>query len=94
MLYDMTQDGSSARVIARLDAEELAIMRRARRVTGKSTTAVVKAALRLYGESLGADEPLEIFRRFGVVGSIEGPTDLSETYKQRVDYSGKHGTRR
>lgn len=83
---------SDDRVTARLDDEERAILDRVRSVTGKNTSAVIKAALRVYAESVLSDaEPLEVFERHGVVGAVSGPSDLSETYKGRVDYSAKHG---
>lgn len=80
------------RVIARLDEEERALLERVRSLTGQNTSAVMKAALRAYAKSL-LDErsPLDIFRRHGVVGAASGPTDLSETYKEQIDYSSKHG---
>lgn len=83
-----------SRVIARLDDEERAMLERVRALTGKNTSAVIKAALRAYAQTLLADvSPLEIFERHGVVGAVSGPTDLSETYKDHVDYSAKHGAR-
>jgi hypothetical protein len=81
------------RVITRLDEEERAILRRARARTGQNTSAVIKAALRLYAQTLPSESPLELFERFGVVGAVSGPKDLSETYKSRVDYSAKYKER-
>jgi hypothetical protein len=80
-----------ARVIARLDADEQALLRRAREVTGKNTSAVIKAALRQYVASLPGASPIAIFRERGVVGAAAGPTDISEKYKQLLDYGAKHG---
>lgn len=74
------------RVIARLDPEEQAIVRRARALTGQNTSGVVKAALRAYGATLPQEAPIEIFERFGVVGAVEGPTDLSERVKDALDF--------
>jgi uncharacterized protein (DUF1778 family) len=82
---------SDARVIARLDDEEQEILRRARAATGQNTSAVIKAALRSYGKSLPRESALSIFERHGVVGAVSGPRDLSESYKDLVDYSHKHG---
>ena len=82
---------TGARVITRLDEEEQAILRRARAATGKNTSGVIKAALRCYAQTLTTETALEIFERFGIVGAVSGPTDLSETYKEQVDYSDKHG---
>jgi hypothetical protein len=89
----MPKSSGDARVITRLDEEEQAILRRARATTGKNTSGVIKAALRLYARTLPKETPVEIFERCGVVGAISGPTDLSETYKGLIDYSGKHGKR-
>jgi uncharacterized protein (DUF1778 family) len=80
-----------ARIITRLDSEERDILRRARAATGKTTSAVVKAALREYEKTLPRESALEIFERFGVVGAISGPRDLSERYKHLLDFSSKHG---
>jgi len=82
---------TDARVIARLDANEQALLRRAREVTGKNTSAVIKAALRQYVASLPGASPIAIFRERGVIGAVSGPTDLSEKYKELVDYATKHG---
>jgi len=62
-----------ARVIARLGEEEREILRRARVSTGENTSAIIKAALRLYGESLGRESALAIMQRNGVVGAVAGP---------------------
>jgi hypothetical protein len=85
----MNGKNAGRRVTTRLDEDEQAILRRARAATGKTTSGVIKAALRLYDRALPSETPLEIFERHGVVGAVSGPSDLSETYKQQVDYSGK-----
>ena len=90
----MRKPDSDDRVITRLDAEERAILRRARASTGKNTSSVIKAALRLYAQTLPDETPLAILERCGVVGAIDGPKDLAATYKARIDYSRKHGARR
>lgn len=79
------------RVNARLDADEAELLARARARTGKSTSAIIKEALRLYCAELPSDSPLEIFSRHGVVGVVVGPADLSETHKERIDFSAKAG---
>jgi hypothetical protein len=95
VLYDTVAKGKSdARVMTRLDEEEQAILRRARALTGKNTSGVIKAALRAYARTLPGATPLEIFERCGVVGASEGPVDLSATYKARIDYAAKHGKKR
>lgn len=81
---------SDARVIARLGEEEREILRRARTSTGQNTSAVIKAALRLYGTSLERESALAIFERNGVVGAVSGPRNLSASYKELVDFSHKH----
>jgi uncharacterized protein (DUF1778 family) len=82
-----------ARIIARLDSEERDILRRARAATGKNTSAIVKAALREYEKTLPRQSALKIFERFGVIGAISGPRDVSERYKRLLDFSSKHGKR-
>jgi len=81
------------RVITRLDEEERAILRRARATTGQNTSAIIKAALRLYARTLPSETPIELFERFGVVGAVAGPEHLSDTYKSLIDYSNKHRSR-
>ncbi len=90
---DSTPAPPDTRVITRLDDEERAILRRARATTGQNTSAIIKAALRLYAQTLPSETPIELFERFGVVGAVSGPEDLSETYKSRIDYSSKHRSR-
>jgi uncharacterized protein (DUF1778 family) len=90
---DSTRAPPDTRVITRLDDEERAILRRARATTGQNTSAIIKAALRLYARTLPSETPIELFERFGVVGAVSGPEDLSETYKALVDYSSKHRPR-
>ena len=86
----MSRSASEGRITTRLNEEEQAILRRARSVTGKTTSGVIKTALRAYAKTLPSEAPLAIFERCGVVGAISGPTDLSETYKQQITYTGKH----
>ena len=85
----MPDDKADSRVIARLDEEERALLRRARALTGKNTSGVIKAALRLYAETLPKKTAVELFEEHGVLGAASGPVDLSETYKERIDYSAK-----
>ena len=59
-----------------------------------TTSGVIKSALRVYAKTLPSEAPLAIFERCGVVGAISGPADLSQTYKQHIDYSGKHDDER
>jgi hypothetical protein len=87
----MAKSDQGFRVIARLDAEERAILRRARAKTGQNTSAIIKAALRHYAQTLPAETPLQIFERLGVLGAATGPRDLSDTYKERLDFSKKSG---
>lgn len=53
---------------------------------------MIKAALRQYAKTLPREAPIELLERFGVVGAVTGSTDLSETYKEQIDYSDKHGS--
>jgi len=61
----MSKGEADARVITRLDEEERAILRRVRALTGKNTSGVIKAALRLYAQTLPSDSPARIFERCG-----------------------------
>jgi hypothetical protein len=77
-----------------MDPEEREILRRARARTGKNTSGVIKAALRAYAKTLPGESALEIFERCGVLGAVSGPTDLSENYKELLDFGRKHHGRR
>ncbi len=90
----MAKPDSDSRIIARLDEEERAILRRVRAATGKNTSAIVKAALRAYEKTLPRESALAIFERSGVIGAVSGPRNLSESYKEAIDYSHKHGGRK
>lgn len=89
----MAGSRTDARVIARLDEEEQALLRRARAATGKNNSSIIKAALRLYAQTLPDRSALEIFEDCGLVDASSGPTDLSENYKGRLDFSSKHHKR-
>jgi hypothetical protein len=59
-----------------------------RRLTGQSTSAILKGALELYYERAAAQgSALEIFRRHGFLASAEGSPDLSTNYKEQLGAS-------
>jgi hypothetical protein len=39
---------------------------------------------------LPRESAFAIFERCGVVGAVSGPSDLSETYKEQLDFGRKH----
>lgn len=83
------------RVNARLDAETASALRRLVRETGLSVTDVLKLSLlRLSEQQAGPRQPpAEAFAY--LIGSFDGPRDLSERYKDELAASlaRKHGAR-
>ena len=90
--YDM-----SARINARLDDELATQLEDLRRLTGKSLTELVEAALRAYcNEKLKpASTPYEAFERTGFLGGHPGPRNLARNYKRELtrSLSRKYGLR-
>jgi hypothetical protein len=76
----------SARINARLDEEHARKLEALRRVTGQTTTEVLRAAIaRAYEEHVrdeGASGVRDAFARAGFVGCAEGPADLAEGAKR------------
>ena len=83
-LYDM-----GARINARLDDELAAQVEELRRLTGKTFTELVEAALRAYYAQLheASARPAAAFRRAGFVGVGAGPRNLSRDYKKHLSAS-------
>lgn len=79
----------AGRINARLDAQLALKMERIRELTGKNTSAILKAAIDRYYESLqaGAANPGEALRRSGFIGSGKGDPDLSSNYKRALTSS-------
>lgn len=81
------------RVNARLDEVTSQELRQLMKETGRSVTEVIRESIhRLYlQESLEVRTPAEAFA--DLIGSIDGPSDLSTTYKAAVSDSlrAKHG---
>ena len=75
------------RLNARLDDELAAKLQALRRMTRRSTTDVVKAALEHYFDAMTkeAGTAAEHLRASGFVGCGDGPVDLSERYKAEVE---------
>lgn len=85
----------AVRVNARLDAETAAALQQLVRETGLGVTDLLKLALlRLSEQYAGPPQPIaEAFA--GLIGSFEGPADLSGHYKGELTTSlaRKHGQR-
>ncbi len=79
----------AGRINARIDAQLTQKLERIRDLTGKNTSAILKAAIDRYYESLQeADaKPGDALRRSGFIGSGKGEPDLSSTYKRRLSQS-------
>lgn len=78
-----------SRINARIDAALLEKLSALRRLTGKSTSAILKSAVELYFERIAAAEtnPAEVFARHGFVGGGDGDSALSSTYKELMQTS-------
>lgn len=86
----------STRISARLDAERSRKLHVLMRTTHQGVSEVIKMALDLYYGHVQTTHPpaAELLRASGFVASGEGPTDLSETYKDELNQSlsNKHPT--
>ncbi len=72
----------AARLNARIDAPLAEKVATLRRVTGQTTTDVVRVAIERYFESVEREaRPYEALTDGGFIGCAEGPADLSVTYK-------------
>lgn len=59
-----------------------------RRLTGKSTSAILKGALELYYEQTASQRSaVEVFSRHGFLAHAEGSPDLSTSYKGQLKAS-------
>ncbi|MBL8957934.1 MAG: CopG family transcriptional regulator [Myxococcaceae bacterium] len=76
----------SARINARLDDELAEQVEELRKLTGKTLTELVEAALRAYYEQHHAKStrPAEAFRRAGFIASHPGPRHLARDYKKHL----------
>jgi predicted transcriptional regulator len=77
----------SSRLNARVDAELARTVEGLARAMGKSTSAIVKAALEAYIESArvsGEVRPRLALERSGRIGCAKGDADLSQTYKRSL----------
>lgn len=83
------------RINARLDHDMTEKILFIEQQTGESTSAIIRSALNLYYQQLQNSKPnaLAIFEQTGFIGSGEGPTDLSENYKQYLNFADKHDYR-
>jgi len=78
---------TSARANARLEPEVAEELAKLRRITGKSTTEIIVAALRDYFRTTKSGQRhsetlLARLERVGFVGCTEGAADLSTHYKR------------
>jgi hypothetical protein len=72
----------AGRLNARIDARLAKKVATLRRVTGQTTTDVVRVALERYHDSIEREtRPYELLLEGGLIGCAEGPVDLSVTYK-------------
>jgi hypothetical protein len=82
----------TTRINARLDAGLARKVRDLRKRTGQSTTEVVKASLESYYVAVTENAtPASLLAE--LIGSAEGPPDLSETYKDALAESLRRKTR-
>jgi predicted transcriptional regulator len=76
----------STRINARIDDELAARIEALSRRTGKSTSAIIKAALDAYYEQVqtSGSKPKEALRAAGFIGCVDGERDLSTRYKEEL----------
>ena len=87
----MTKPG---RLNARIDEELASKLEHIRRVTGATTTQVVRESIELYYEAVrnSAAGPRKVLEQTGFLGCGSGPSNLSQSYKQLLadGLAGKH----
>lgn len=88
---------SRSRVNARLDESHAAKLEYLKRTTRLGVSDIVKRGIDLLYEDVRkeARDPFEILTETGFIGSGEGPSDLSERYKEELRelLDAKHGDR-
>jgi len=77
-------DDMTARINARLDDDLAAQLEQTRKLTGKSTSAILKDALKLYfaRDQPAKKRPYEIMQEMGFIGCGKGEPNLSTDYKK------------
>ena len=80
---------TAERLNARIDAELARKIARLRRLTGETTTQIIKDSVELYYEKVAARSapPAEVLAATGFIGCAGGDADLSATYKARLTRS-------
>lgn len=84
--YD-TYDSMSGRINARLDDELAEKVEELRRITGKSVSALIKAALEAYFENVkgsNAVRPGRVLEQAGFIACASGEPNLSRDYKRTL----------
>ena len=73
-----------SRINARLTGEDARRFKQLRAVTKQSASEVIREAVKLYHEKMVKPKktPYEILLESGLIGSFEGPEDLSVNYKK------------
>jgi predicted transcriptional regulator len=76
----------ASRINARIDDEVAARLEALSKRTGKSTSAIIKAALDAYFEQTqaSAENPKRALQAAGFIGCAEGDRDLSAGYKDAL----------
>lgn len=77
-------DDMAARINARLDDDLAEKLEQIRKSTGKSTSTILKDALKMYFARAAPAKrrPIEIMREIGFIGSGKGGPNLSTDYKK------------
>ncbi len=80
----------SSRINARVDDELAKKVEELRRLTGKSASAIIKAALEAYFETVkGSSEvrPRHVLEQAGFIACVHGEPNLSRDYKRELSDS-------
>jgi hypothetical protein len=90
-------DRLSSRVNARLDEHHATKLEYLKRTTRLGVSDIVKRGIDLVYEDVRKEthDPLQVLTQSGFIGSGEGPSDLSERYKEELRdlLAAKHGDR-
>lgn len=90
-------DRRSSRINARLDARQATKLEYLKRTTHLGVSDLVKRGIDLLYDTVCKEtrDPLRLLTESGFIGSGEGPSDLSERYKEELGeiLATKHGDR-
>lgn len=83
---------TAMRITAELDQQHFERLQQLEQQSGKDTSRLIEEAIDemfAHRKDVPAHQALEIMRRNGFIGCMEGDDDLSVLYKEKLDWSHK-----